>query len=135
MKHYAASSQINLIGVYSSNSSTIYRYADLPLTSALNVVGWDHKIVSRDMAAPEQTGDAQAIQHTQYDSEYHLRVLPAVGGIPNELYLSLSGGSAPGECVSYIEFTGYNTSLSIDDSGSVPQLALQTANNQPYQYA
>lgn len=134
-KHNQNFNAVNLMGLYSSNYTTISRYADLPLTSALNTVGWDHKIVSRDQAAPEQTNDSTPSGQTQYDSEYHLRVLPAVGGIPNELYLSLSNTTAPTECVSFIEFMGYNTSLSIDDSGSVPQLALQTVNNQPYQYA
>lgn len=133
-KHANTSAQVNVMGIYSSNMTTIYRFADLPLTVGLNTVGWDHKIVSRDMAAPEQISDSSAT-HIQYDSEYHLRILPAVGGIPNELYVSLNAPSAPSECVAYIEFMGYNTSLSIDDSGSVPQLALQTVNNQTYQYA
>jgi hypothetical protein len=127
IKPAAANTEAQLFDILSSNSSTIFRMADIPATNGLTTTTWTHTISSKDQAFPEN------VVYNAWDVTVDLRFLPAANGIQNILYLSWAGTNA-GATTAQIEISGYNTSLSVADNGSNDQIALVTRQGS-YSYA
>lgn len=98
----------------------IFRYADIPVRKEISTpltlqpLQFSHVLSLRG----EVLGDTTAWSTTSQMAEIHLRVLPSNNGVENCIYFSSDIGSTASvqSLNSYLEISGYNSYLSVDDA-------------------
>ena len=99
----------------------IFRYADIPIRRNTDTTGaeppfaWSHVMNARGEILGN-SNNRWATNHQIF--EMHLRVLPSNNGVQNEIYFSSDTGTTAAitTFLAYMEVSGYNTYLSVDDA-------------------
>lgn len=119
-------------GIFFVAQGNIFRFKDIPSTSGVSLARvWKHRINTFD----DFLNPTTPTSWTQADNEVHLRVLPSTSGQGNLIWMNLNTGGG-GNVVPYVEFTAYNTYLSVNDNGTNDRLLLQRdTSKSAYSYA
>lgn len=107
----------------------IYRFADIPAQPTnVPVQAWTHCLETiRDRDGSDTM--------TLADGEYHLRILPASNGVENRIWIAPGDNNTFTSRFVLVEFTQYNSFLSVQDNGSADRMDLITPSGQTYTYA